>query len=528
MPEQQTSATPAASASVPSPSSPPADAAVPDAGPRAVWPAVREARRERRERLLAPLVAVAGPPPQQGHVTWVGDLQQGDGGKGAMADRLAAFHQITARVQGGDNAGHTTVFDDAEGRSRTVKSHLLPSGVRHPHVLGVIGNGVLVNPETLAREVAELDAVIPSLRRRLVVSDRAHLVLPLHREVDGRQERERGSADAIGTTRRGIGPANVSKTNRIGVRVGDLRDPDLLRRRIEQNVRFFGLPADRTEAELAWLDRHRELVLSLAGDSVALLDAAVDAGYSVVLEGAQGPMLDIEHGVYPYVTTSPTAFYSVTSGSGLDGARVGHRVGVLKAYQTMVGNGPFVTEDGTALGERLRSSGEEFGTTTGRSRRCGWLDLVHARWAVGLNRYTGVVVTKLDVLDDFEHIGVCVSYRPAGGGHGEFRPDNAYLAQCEPVYAWLPGWRRPTRNVRRWEELPVQARDFLRYIADYLGVEVAAAGVGPAQRDLVLAPGSGLARLMSPPHRPDGPAHPGGRRGPADAVPARPGRTPAG
>ncbi|WP_320783418.1 adenylosuccinate synthetase [Streptomyces sp. CRN 30] len=492
------------------------------ADPRAVWPAVVAARRARRQALLAPLTEGAGPPPARQHITWVGDLQQGDGGKGAMTDRLAAFHQVTARVQGGDNAGHTTVFREADGDVRTVKNHLLPSGVRHPGVVGVVANGVLVNAETLAREITELSEIAPDLRRRLVLSDRAHLVLPSHREVDGRQESERDSSgDGIGTTRRGIGPANVSKANRMGIRVADLRDPVLLRRRLRQNARFFGLPSDRAERDLAWLSRYTGLLLSLAGDSVTLLRSAVEAGYSVVLEGAQGPMLDVEHGVYPYVTTSPTAFYSVTSGSGLDGSLVGHRVGVLKAYQTMVGNGPFVTEDREGLGDRLRRAGEEFGTTTGRSRRCGWLDLTHARWAVSLNRYTSVVVTKLDVLDGFDRIGVCVSYAAPDGGHREFLPDNGHLARCSPVYCWLPGWRSPTRGLSRYEDLPVQARDFLSYVSDYLGVEVAAAGVGPAQREMLVRPGSRLAAVMAHPGVVP-PARDGGAR-PARPGPAHPG-----
>ncbi|RSO05610.1 adenylosuccinate synthase [Streptomyces sp. WAC 06783] len=473
---------------------------VPPCDPRALWPALGASRQARRSALLAPLTRTSGPPPEQQHLTWVGDLQQGDGGKGAMTDRLAPAHQIAARVQGGDNAGHTTVFQGAEGGEHTLKNHLLPSGLRHPGVLGVIANGVLVNPQTLAEEVASFAPHVPALRRRLVISDRAHLVLPLHRLVDDRQESGGGRcSDVIGTTRRGIGPANVSKANRIGIRVRDLRDPDLLRRRIEQNVRFFGLPSGHADSDLKWLETHRDLLLSLAADTVALLGAAVEAGYSVLLEGAQGPVLDVEHGTYPYVTTSPTAFYSVTSGTGLDGSLVDHRVGVLKAYQTMVGNGPFVTEDAGELGDRLRRSGEEFGTTTGRSRRCGWLDLAHARWAAGFNRYTSVVVTKLDILDGFDRIGVCVGYQLPNGEYGEFVPDHEYLERCRPLYCWLPGWRHRTRGLTRYDQLPPEARSFLRYIADFLGVEVAAAGTGPADRDLLVDPAARLAGLLPAP-----------------------------
>ncbi|MEU4204421.1 adenylosuccinate synthetase [Streptomyces sp. NPDC045456] len=508
MPDEETPVSPCPGPpSVGRPARPPDDAngRAPSRDPRALWPALGASREARRGALLAPLTRTAGPPPHRQHITWVGDLQQGDGGKGAMTDRLAPAHQIVVRVQGGDNAGHTTVFTNAADEVHTLKNHLLPSGVRHPGVLAVIANGVLVNPRTLAGEIASSAAYAPELRRRLVVSDRAHLVLPLHRLVDGRQESGGGRcSDVIGTTRRGIGPANVSKANRIGIRVRDLRDPDLLRRRIEQNVRFFGLPSGHADADLAWLETYRDPLLSVAADTVALLGAAADAGYSVLLEGAQGPVLDVEHGTYPYVTTSPTAFYSVTSGTGLDGSLVGHRVGVLKAYQTMVGNGPFVTEDAGELGDRLRRTGEEFGTTTGRSRRCGWLDLAHARWAAGLNRYTSVVVTKLDILDGFDRIGVCVGYVLPDGGYGEFVPDNAYLERCRPLYCWLPGWRRSTRGLTRYDQLPPEARDFLRYIADFLGVEVAAAGTGPAERDLLVDPATRLAGLL-PSHAAAGP-----------------------
>ncbi|MFD7667669.1 adenylosuccinate synthetase [Streptomyces sp. NPDC059788] len=503
MPDEETTAPPCPgppSIGRPAPPRDDADERAPSRDPRALWPALGTSRQARRATLLDQLARTAGPPPPRQHITWVGDLQQGDGGKGAMTDRLAPAHQVAVRVQGGDNAGHTTVFRSAEGEEHTLKNHLLPSGLRHPGVLGVIANGVLVNPQTLAEEIASFAPHVPALRRRLVVSDRAHLVLPLHRLVDGRQESGGGRcSDVIGTTRRGIGPANVSKANRIGIRVRDLRDPDLLRRRIEQNVRFFGLPSGRVDADLDWLAAYRDPLLSRSADTVALLNAAADGGYSVLLEGAQGPVLDVEHGTYPYVTTSPTAFYSVTSGTGLDGSLVSHRIGVLKAYQTMVGNGPFVTEDAGELGDRLRRTGEEFGTTTGRSRRCGWLDLAHARWAAGFNRYTSVVLTKLDILDGFERIGVCVGYQLPDGEYGEFEPDHAYLERCRPLYCWLPGWRRRTRGLTRYDQLPPEALGFLRYVADFLGVEVAAAGIGPADRDLLVDPAARLAGLLPAP-----------------------------
>ncbi|WP_067972126.1 adenylosuccinate synthase [Nocardiopsis trehalosi] len=472
-------------------------------------------RDRRRADLLAalPPPRAAGPAP----ITWVGDLQQGDGGKGAMVDRLTPHHELVVRVQGGDNAGHTVVHRDAEGRTTVLRNHLLPSGLRHPGVVGVIGNGVLVNPETLATELGELRdrGFDPA---RLVLSDRAHLVLPLHRRADARQEgAHRGAGEAIGTTRRGIGPANVSKYNRTGVRVRDLADPDLVRHRLRLNAELFGLPASCADDDADWLRGHRDLLLSLAADTAELLDTAVGAGYGVLFEGAQGPLIDIDHGIYPYVTTSPTAFHSVPAGTGVDAAAVAHRIGVLKAYQTMVGNGAFVTEDDGALGDLLRERGAESGTTTGRPRRCGWLDLVHARWAVGLNRYTSVVLTKPDVLDGFETVGVCVGYERDGRGPLPFRPDHDYLAGCTPVYAHLPGWGAPSAGVREYARLPRELKEFARFVADFLEVPVSGISTGPAADDLVVVPDGELARITG---RRRAPA-PGGAVAAALPAPAR-------
>jgi adenylosuccinate synthase len=456
---------------------------------RTVW----NARQSSTEELLGRVRALAGEPMAPQRVTWVGDLQQGDGGKGAMADRLAAVHQIVGRVQGGDNAGHTTVFRGPDGQDRTVACHLLPSGLRHPGRVGVLGNGVLVNAERLADELAAFAAVVPDVSSRVLVSDRAHLVLPLHRAADRSQEADRGrQGQVIGTTLRGIGPANVSKTNRTGLRVADLRDPRLVRDRIAQNCRLFGRPEDEVEENVRWIERFREDLLGRAVDAARLVNAAADAGYSILLEGAQGPLIDPEMGIYPYVTTSPTAVYSVASGIGLDLTRVQHKVGVLKAYQTMVGAGAFVSEDHGGVGSSLRAAGGEYGTTTGRERRCGWLELVHARWAFEVNRYGSVVVTKLDVLDGFEEIGVCVGYRVDGRDLYEFRPEHAFLETCTPVYEYFPGWRCDTTGLESYQDLPAAARSFLDFIEDYLGTEVAGVTKGPRDTDMLVKPWSSL------------------------------------
>ena len=436
--------------------------------------------------------------PRGALTTWVGDLQQGDGGKGAMTDRLAARHQVVVRVQGGDNAGHTTVFRDHSGRDVVLKNHILPSGLRHFGVIGILANGVLINAERLVTELREFAAVVPGLEDRLFVSGRAHLILPLHITVDERQEEARAMAGTvIGTTKRGIGPANVAKVNRIGLRVHDLHDPAVVEQRIRSAVRFFDLPESEITRNVEWISRHRDALLSREIDSTRLVDDLVTAGYSVLFEGAQGPLIDLEHGIYPFVTTSPTAVHSVGAGAGFDLSRVGHRVGVLKTYQTMVGNGAFVSEDHSELGARLRTEGDEFGTTTGRDRRCGWLDLVQARWAIEVNRFSSIVLTKLDVLDSFESIGVCVGYERDNELIVEFDAEHESLIRCTPVFAYLPGWQADTSGISSFEELPLEARQFVEFVSAQLRIDVDGVTVGPRDDDMLLRHGTALERVMA-------------------------------
>jgi adenylosuccinate synthase len=470
---------------------------------------VRLIRQARHDETLAKLSALDISVPPVQHVTWVGDLQQGDGGKGAMADRLGLSHQLIVRTQGGDNAGHTTVFASSSGQNVVLKNHIVPSGLRHPGCIGVLGNGVLLNAERLSDELAAFAQHVPDIANRVLVSSRAHLVLPLHRLVDGYQEDlKRLSADEIGTTHRGIGPANVSKVNRIGIRVGDLRDMALVEQRLRANVEFFHLEPFLVKQNLEWLAGYRQLLLSLATDSRRLINTAVTEGYSVLFEGAQGPLIDLEHGIYPYVTTSPTAIYSVCSGSGVDLSSLTCRVGVLKLYQTMVGNGAFVSEDHGQLGDRLRRIGDEVGTTTGRPRRCGWLDLVHAHWAVGLNQYTSVVLTKLDVLDDFDEIGVCVAYERNGAILAHFEPEHQALMECTPVYRYFPGWNSSTTGLDSYDQLPERARQLIDFIGQYLGVDISGVTKGPRDSDILVPAASELVPMLAGPAR-AGPARAG-------------------
>lgn len=460
---------------------------------------IRQLRAVRHGETADRLVAMGLSVPAEQQVTWVGDLQQGDGGKGAMVDRLANSHQLIVRSQGGDNAGHTTVFSTADGVDVVFKNHIIPSGLRHPGCIGILGNGVLINAERLSEELTSYASHVPDIADRLLISGRAHLVLPLHRLVDGHQEQHKQkSSREIGTTQRGIGPTNVSKVNRIGIRVADLADLELVQERLLANLDFFGVdPAEHVQPNLDYLQRYRQLLLGLAVDTGQLMNTALAEGYSLLFEGAQGPLIDLEHGIYPYVTTSPTAVYSVSSGGGVDLARVTHRVGVLKMYQTMVGNGAFVSEDHGELGVRLREAGGEIGTTTGRPRRCGWLDLVHAHWSVGLNRYTSVVLTKLDVLDEFDEIGVCVAYQRDGQLLAHFEPEQDTLVRCQPVYRYFKGWNCSTKKVECYEELPEQAIELIEFIVDYLGVQLGAVTNGPREQDILVPIASELAPMLA-------------------------------
>ncbi|WP_406419487.1 TIGR00730 family Rossman fold protein [Streptomyces sp. NBC_01614] len=457
----------------------------------------RHRRVSRQEDLLALLSACDAVVPQIPNLTWIGDLQQGDGGKGAMVDRLAPFHHIIVRVQGGENAGHTTSFINEKNETVVLKNHLIPSGLRHPGTVGVITGGVLVNPEKLLTEIDEMDSEGFDVSGRIFLSDRAHLVLPMHRLVDHLQEANRGQEGAIGTTKRGIGPANVSRANRTGVRVCDLEDMETVRLRLQENARLFGLPSGSVHENYAWLSTFRDKVLAIAVDSVRLLEVATEEGYSILFEGAQGPLIDIDHGNYPFVTTCPTTFHAVGSSTGIDSSQIHHRIGVLKTYQTMVGNGAFVTEDTGALGDRLRTVGKESGTTTGRPRRCGWLDLPHALWASRRNKCTSVALTKLDVLDEFSSIGVCTGYAYHGEEDLEFRPDEKYLSECTPIYRFFPGWLTSTNGVARYSELPVQAQNLVDYISDYLNLPVSSVTTGPRDQDILVRPGGEIETIYS-------------------------------
>lgn len=427
-------------------------------------------------------------------VTAVIGSQWGDEGKGKITDVLAEQADYIVRFQGGNNAGHTLKIED-----RTYKLHLLPSGIIRPDKNAVIGNGLVVDPRVLLDELQKLAEM--GEHGKLWLSDRAHVIMPYHLLLDEAEERFKGKGAAAGTTRKGIGPAYTDKAARFGIRVCDLIEPKVLRKRLELAVpraiatlQALGTPelGEQVDTE-AIFQQYSELggrLKPIVTDVSVMLAEARLKGQKILLEGAQGVHLDIEHGTYPYCTSSSIVTGNGANGAGLPPSAISNVIGVVKAYTTRVGTGPFPTELFDGIGERISQRGGEFGTTTGRARRCGWLDLVLLRHSTRLCGFTGLAVTKLDVLDGFENLKVATHYiGPDGDMITNFPASMNYLEQCKPVYDSLPGW--PELSRKEWkqlvqqgyEALPEACGDYLRYIEKGLGVPVNIASVGP-ERDL--------------------------------------------
>jgi adenylosuccinate synthase len=415
--------------------------------------------------------------------------QWGDEGKGKVVDTLAEHADIVVRYQGGNNAGHTLVV----GEEKTVL-HLVPSGVLHPGTVCVIGNGVVIDPAALMQEVEELRGGgfldDPSL---LKISDRAHLIMPYHRAIDQARERLRGEG-RIGTTGRGIGPTYEDKMARIGIRVAELLDErafaEALRATIEEKNLYL-----RTILKEQALDyegivcQYRELRDRLAPhviDCSVYLDRALASGSRVLFEGAQGTLLDIDHGTYPYVTSSNTVAGAACTGTGIAPSRITSVVGITKAYTTRVGSGPFPTELHGELGEKLRHDGEEYGATTGRPRRCGWFDAVVARHAVRVNGLSGIAITKLDVLTGLDPLRVCVAYEHEGRRLDHLPASTWLLGSVTPVYEDLPGWKQPISDARSLEDLPKNARRYLSVLEQLTGTPTVMVSVGARRRDTIV------------------------------------------
>jgi adenylosuccinate synthase len=421
--------------------------------------------------------------------------QWGDEGKGKIVDLLTPGFSIVARYQGGHNAGHTVY---AGGRKFVLR--LLPSGILHEGITCVIGNGVVVDPQALFAEIDELAAAGIPVGDRLVISDKAHLILPYHRELDLLSEARRGERK-IGTTSRGIGPAYEDKIARRGVRVGDLANPASLAEAIRHNVAARNrLIADSTmdaDQLLADLAQAWTRMSPWVADVSLFLARAREAGRAIMFEGAQGTLLDIDHGTYPYVTSSNATIGGVCTGLGVGPRAIDHVLGVAKAYTTRVGEGPLPTELTGEIGDRLRESGQEFGAVTGRPRRCGWYDAVATRFACRVNGLDALALTKLDVLDGLPELQICTAYKCRGVTLTEMPGDLAQLAQCEPVYETMPGWRAGTRGVRRYADLPREARAYIARLEEVTGVPAAIVSTGSAREETIFREGT-LAVTLQP------------------------------
>ncbi|UVO13734.1 adenylosuccinate synthase [Mycobacterium sp. SVM_VP21] len=414
--------------------------------------------------------------------------QWGDEGKGKATDLLGERVQWVVRYQGGNNAGHTVVLPTGENFAL----HLIPSGVLSPHVTNVIGNGVVVDPGVLLDELAGLERRDVDTSRLLISAD-AHLLMPYHVAIDKVTERYMGSKK-IGTTGRGIGPCYQDKIARIGIRVADVLDHDSLAQKIEAAldfknqvlVKIYNRKALEPQQVLEDLLEQAEGFKHRIADTGLLLGAALDRGENVLLEGSQGTLLDVDHGTYPYVTSSNPTAGGAAVGSGVGPTRITTVLGILKAYTTRVGSGPFPTELFDANGEYLSKTGGEVGVTTGRQRRCGWFDAVIARYATRVNGITDYFLTKLDVLSSLETVPVCVGYTVDGKRTDELPMTQEEFARAEPVYEELPGWWEDISGARTFEELPANARDYVSRLEEIAGAQVSCIGVGPGREQTIV------------------------------------------
>ena len=412
--------------------------------------------------------------------------QWGDEGKGKVIDSLAAKAHMVVRYAGGDNAGHTTVNPHG-----TFRLHLIPSGIFYDSVRCIIGNGVVVNPAVLLREIAELQEHGVGTRN-LLVSDRAHLIMPYHLLLDKLEEERRGHG-AIGTTQRGIGPAFVDKVARTGLRVGELLDPRGFRTRLEDVMEqknalltsLYGHPAASVDDVYSQYMEYAEQLRGYIADALPIIHDAIDRGDTIMLEGAQGALLDTDFGSYPFVTSSSPLAGGATVGSGIGPTQIDRVLGVFKAYATRVGGGPMPTELHGEMGDFIREKAGEYGATTGRPRRCGWFDGVAGRFSVRINGMTDVALTHLDIFDGFKSIKVCTGYNVDGRYTADFPTRTETLERCEPVYEELPGWDECTEDIAEFAQLPQNARTYVSTITKVLGCRISLVSMGPKREQII-------------------------------------------
>ena len=424
--------------------------------------------------------------------------QWGDEGKGKVVDLLAERFDVVARYQGGHNAGHTVFI----GEKKFVLK-LIPSGILRPGVQAVIGNGVVIDLAALLDEIAALESNGIAVTGQLRISNRAHVIFPFHRLVEKMSE-ARENRIPIGTTSRGIGPCYEDKTGRRGIRIADLYDPESFRDIYDTLVEdkktlaaTFNLHDTIDYGEIrAQYEMYAEKIRPMVCDTAALLNDAMARGKRILFEGAQGTMLDIDHGTYPFVTSSSASAGGASIGTGVPPTRISGIIGVSKAYNTRVGSGPFPTESSDATGDLLRREGKEFGAVTGRPRRCGWFDVPLLKYTAMVNGFDTLFIMKLDVLDLLDDIPVCVRYRLHGEEVTEMPATYRALEAIDPVYEKMPGWRTSTRGISRFDELPPEARAYLRFLEDKTGVEVGGVSTGPERNETIIRAGSKLERLI--------------------------------
>lgn len=411
-------------------------------------------------------------------------LQWGDEGKGKIIDMLSRHADIIVRYQGGANAGHTIVVG-----SDKVVLHLIPSGMLHENKYCIIGNGVVLDPAVLEQEVRELkERGYMKDDKRLLISGQTHLIMPYHKKLDSL--REAGATKKIGTTGRGIGPAYEDRASRTGIRVVDFLDKKTFAEKVRENLkvknflikRYYKEEPIKAREVIAEYAQYRPLLKKHVEDTSLFINENIRKGRSILFEGAQGTLLDIDHGTYPFVTSSNTVVGHTACGAGVSPSSVGYVLGICKAYSTRVGEGPFPTELFGMEADRIREKGGEYGATTGRSRRCGWFDAVIARRAVMLNGATGLAIMKLDVLDGFETMDVCVRYKIGRKTYSEPPLALHDLSQCEPVYERLEGWKGSVKDVHNYDELPEGARKYLSRLEELVGVPISVVSTG-AERD---------------------------------------------
>jgi adenylosuccinate synthase len=412
--------------------------------------------------------------------------QWGDEGKGKIVDLISPRFSVVARYQGGHNAGHTVIIHD-----KKYILHLIPSGILHPGKVCVIGNGMVVDPQALDDEVQMLKAF--DLEGRLFISNRSHLIMPYHRAVEMAEE-DRLAEEKIGTTSRGIGPCYEDKMGRRGIRTGDLLYPEIFKAKLETNVavknhhldRLYGLePLDSEEIFASYM----KLVPRIAPfviDTAEYLNKAVRNGGNILFEGAQGTLLDVDHGTYPFVTSSNATAGGACVGTGVGPSDINGIIGIAKAYTTRVGSGPFPTELTDLVGQHVQEKGAEFGASTGRPRRCGWFDGVVVRYACMVNNIDTLVVTKLDVLDELEEIKICTGYEHQGELLDSFPAQMSVLQEVKPVFVSCPGWRTDTSQIQEYDELPLQARDYLNRISDLIQTDISIISIGPDRKETII------------------------------------------